>query len=263
MKNLNFNSILLIILIIIIVFLGWRIQSIKNAAEDAEESLKKSIIMNDSLTKEADGRYAKLVNYYNTESDLKDEIKKSNKELYDVIKKEDEKILSLTKAVLSLENIVIEGIGKIDPKDTNKINLVLRYPNDKNSFINWYGSVDKKTAFYKGEWNFGRLPLQIVLTEEEHGIWKSRLIGPEWLKVDSMTVNSLPPKNYCDDELGKLQFFVGGGYIKSLSDGPNGISVGGGLSINGYHNILLQATTNKEVGLSYFYNFQKKKKKKK
>jgi hypothetical protein len=263
MKNLNFNSILLIILIIIIVFLGWRIQSIKNTAEDAEESLKKSIIMNDSLTKEADGRYAKLVNYYNSEKDLKSELKKSNEELFNVIKKENERILSLTQAVVSLQGMVVEGFGKIDPQDSNKIKLVLRYPDEKNSFINWYGTVDKKTAFYKGEWNFGKLPLQIVLTEEERGIWKSRLIGPEWLKVDSMTINSIPPKDYVDNELAKLQFFVGGGYIKSLSDGPNGISVGGGLSINGHHNILLQTTTNKEVGLSYFYNFQKKKKKKK
>jgi hypothetical protein len=259
----KFNSILLVILLLVIIFLTWRINNIEKNNEDAQDALKKSIIMNDSLTKEADGRYAKLVNYYNTEKDLKSELKKSNEKLYDVIKKEDEKLLSLTKAVLSLENAVIEGIGKIDPIDSNKINLVLRYPNDKNSFINWYGSVDKKTAFYKGEWNFGKLPLQIVLTEEENGIWKSRLVGPEWLKVDSMTINSLPPKDFSGNELGKLQFFVGGGYIRSLSDGPNGVSIGGGLSINGYHNLLLQATTNKEVSLNYFYNFQKKKKKKK
>jgi uncharacterized alpha/beta hydrolase family protein len=68
----KFNSILLIILLIIIIFLGWRINAIQNTNEDAQDSLKKSIIMNDSLTKEADGRYAKLVNYYNTEKDLKE-----------------------------------------------------------------------------------------------------------------------------------------------------------------------------------------------
>lgn len=258
----KFNSILLIILLIIIIFLGWRINSIQNANEDAQDALKKSIIMNDSLTKEADGRYAKLVNYYNTEKDLKEQLKESNKDLYNVIKKESEKILSLTNAIVTLQGAVNEGFGKIDPNDSNKINLALKYPNDKEPFINWNGSVDKKSAFYKGEWSFGKLPLQVVLTEEKRGLWKSRLIGPDWLKVDSMTINSLPAEDYTNNELKKLQFFVGGGYIKSMSNGSNAISVGGGLSYKGYHNLLLQANTNQELGISYYYNFQRKKKKK-
>lgn len=258
----KFNSILLIILLIIIIFLGWRINSIQNANEDAQDALKKSIIMNDSLTKEADGRYAKLVNYYNTEKDLKEQLKESNKELYDVVKKENERILSLTNAVITLQGAVSEGFGRVNPNDSNKIDLALKYPNDKESFINWNGVIDKKSAFYKGEWSFGKLPLQVVLTEEKRGLWKSRLIGPDWLKVDSMTVNSLPAEDYSDKELKKLQFFVGGGYIKSMSNGSNAISVGGGLSYKGYHNLLLQANTNQELGISYYYNFQRKKKKK-
>lgn len=252
----KFNSILLAILLIIIIFLAWRIDSIKKSNEDAEDALKKSIIMNDSLTKEADGRYSKLVNYYNTEKDLKQQLKESNRDLYNVIKKENEKILSLTNAIITLQGAVNEGFGRVDSLDTNKINLTLRYPDEKDPFINWIGNVDKQSAFYKGEWSFGKLPLQIVLTEEKRGLWKSRLIGPEWLKVDSMTINTLPPVK----ELKKLQFFFGGGYIKSLSQGPNAISVGGGLSYNGKHNLLLQATTNQELGFSYYYNFQKKKK---
>ena len=257
----KFNSILLIILLIIIILLGWKINLIEKANNDAEDALKKSIIMNDSLTKEADGRYAKLVNYYNTEKDLKEQLKDSNKDLYNVIKKESEKILSLTNAVVTLQGAVSEGFGHVSPTDTNKINLTLKYPNDKESFINWNGAVDKKSAFYKGEWSFGKLPLQIVLTEEKRGLWKSRLIGPEWLKVDSMTINSIPASDYNDKQLKKLQFFVGGGYIKVLSNSSNAISVGGGLSYNGYHNFLLHASTNQQVGISYYYNFQKKKKK--
>lgn len=257
----KFNSILLITLLVIIIFLGWRLKGIEKSNDEAQDALKKSIIMNDSLTKEADGRYAKLVNYYNSEKDLKNELKESNKELYDVIKKENEKILSLTNAIITLQGVVNEGFGKFDPNDSNKINLALKYPNDEEPFINWTGSIHKKTAFYKGEWSFGKLPLQIVLTEEQRGLWKSRLIGPDWLKVDSMTINSLPVEEYVNNDLKKLQFFVGGGYIKSLSNGPNSISFGGGLSINGYHNLLLQATTNRELGFSYYYNFQRKKKK--
>ena len=86
MKN-NFNTILLIILIIIILLLSWRIGNIKNDNQNLVDDLKKSIIMNDSLVKEAEGRYSKLVNYYNTEKDLKEQLKESNKDLYNIVKK--------------------------------------------------------------------------------------------------------------------------------------------------------------------------------
>lgn len=261
MKN-SFNNILLIILIILIIFLSWKISWIRGENEDIVDELKKSIISNDSLVKEAEGRYVKLVNYYNTENDLKEQLKESNKELYNVIKKDGEKILSLTKAIIVLQDQVNSGFGSINSSDTNKINLNLKYPNDIDPFIKWDGSINRKTAYYNGKWSFGHLPLQIVLTEEQRGLWKSRLIGPDWLKVDSMTINSLPNKDYCDNELKKLQFLIGAGYIKSLTNQSNAISVGTGVSFNGKHNILLKATTNKEVGVSYYYNFQKKETKK-
>ena len=258
----KFNTILLVILLVIIIFLGWRINNINENSGDLQESLKKSIIMNDSLTKEADGRYAKLVNYYNTENDLKNQLKESNKELYNVIKKENEKILSLTNAVITLQGAVSEGFGKTDPTDSNKINLYLKYPNDNNPFIKWNGSIDKKTAFYKGDWSFGKLPLQVVLTEEKRGIWKSRLVGPEWLKVDSMTINSLPAEEYVNKEERNLQFLIGGGYIGSLSNSNNAVNISGGVNLFKKHFIMLNATTNKELGITYYYKFIKYKKKK-
>jgi len=262
MKNINFNTILLMILIIIIIFLGWKLNYLKSKNDESLDALKKSIIMNDSLNKEADGRYAKLVNHYNTEKDLKKELKKSNEDLYKIIKKEGEKILSLTSAVITLQGIVNEGFVSLDSVDTNKVHLAIKDPDDKKPFIKWDGSIDKLSNYYKGEWSFGELPLQIVLTEEKRGLWKSRLVGPEWLKVDSMTINSLPPKDYPDEKVKTLQFLFGAGYIKALSNTTsNAISVGGGISLKGRHYLLIQATTNKELGLNYYYNFQNFKKK--
>jgi len=259
----KFNTILLIVMLVIIVFLGWRIEVINNKNTKIVDDLNKSIVDNDVLKKEADGRYAKLVNFYDDEKDLKKELKKSNENLSDVVKKQNEKILSLTSAVITLQGVISEGGGKIDPVDSNKIDLALKYPNDANPFINWIGNVDRKSAYYKGEWSFGKLPLQIVLTEEQRGLWKSRLIGPDWLKVDSMSINSLPPEEYPIYEPKKLQFLVGGGYIKSLSTtGADGISIGAGVTLFDNHNLLLNATTNKEVSVSYYYKIKSLKKKK-
>lgn len=250
-------------LILVILILAWRVGFNNKKFEEATDELKKSIIESDSLRKEADGRYAKLVDYYNTEKDLKKELKESNEELYKVIKKQNERILSLTSAVITLQGQLSEGFGKFNLNDTNKIDLTLKYPNDGNPFINWFGYVDKKTAYYRGEWAFGRLPLQVVLTEEKRGIWKSRLIGPDWLIVDSMSINSLPPEKYSPIIQRKLQFLVGGGYYKSLSAaGFDVISVGFGFNLFDKHNIIVNTNTNKEAGVNYYYKFQSFKRRK-
>lgn len=250
-------------LILVVLFLAWRVGGKNKKIDDVAEELKRSIIENDSLKKEENGRYAKLVDYYKTDKDLKTELKESNSDLYKVIKKQNERILSLTSAVITLQGQVSEGVGQINPNDTNKIDLSLKYPNDNNPFINWVGNVDKKTAYYKGEWVFGKLPLQIVLTEEKRGIWKSRLVGPEWLIVDSMSINSLPPEKYTATTPRKLQFLVGGGYNKSLVvNGPRSLSVGLGLNLFDKHNIIVNTNTNKEIGINYYYKFQSFKRRK-
>lgn len=256
------NTILLVGLIIVVILLSWRIGVLKNNNQDALDDMKKSIIANDSLKKEKDGQYAKLVDYYTTEKELKNELKKSNEDLYKVIKNQGEKILSLNSAVITLQGKVSEGFGQKDPLDTNKIKLSLKYPDDKDPFINWNGSVDKLSAFYKGDWTFGKLPLQIVMTEEKRGLWNSRLVGPPWLVVDSISVKSLPPSDYALNEPRKIQFMVGGGYIRSLTSSTGAISVGGGVSLFGVHNIVLNATSNNYIGINYYYKFNTTKKKK-
>lgn len=252
----KFNMILLGGLIIVILLLSWKIGVLRDQQQDALDEVKKEIIANDSLVKEKEGQYAKLVDYYNTEKDLKNQLKESNKELYKEIKKEQEKIIGLTNAIVSLEKKVDSGKVEVDPLDTNRLNLTLTYPDNKDPFINWKGSIDKVTSYYKGEWTFGKMPIQIVLTEEKRGLWKTRVVGPEWFKLDSLSVNTLPP----DKKEKTIQFLLGGGYIKSMSNTPDGISIGGGVNVFGSHNIVVTANTNKEVGLNYYYKIKSFKK---
>jgi hypothetical protein len=262
-KKDKFMMILVAGLIVAVLLLSWKIGLLRDGNQDNIVELRKSIIASDSLQKEKDGQYAKLVDYYKSEKDLKNELKESNKELYQTIKKNNERILSLTSAVITLQGQVSEGFGHIDPVDTNKINLALKYPNDKEPFINWIGSVDKVSTFYKGDWSFGKLPLQIVLTEEKRGLWKSRLIGPEWLVVDSMSINSLPAEDYTENKERNIQFLVGGSYNSNIVPMTmNSLSVGGGVNLYGSHNIILNLATNKTVGINYYYKFKKFKKRK-
>lgn len=244
------------ILIIIIVLLLFKNCQIQKGANDEINDLKKSIIASDKLTKEADGRYAKLVDYYATQGDLMKDLKESNRDLYKTIKKQDERLLSITNSIITLDSKVVNGFAQTDPVDTNKLNLSLKYPDEKDPFVYWDGWVNKNTAAYKGTFSFGKLPIQIILTEDTRGLWKSRIVGPDWLKVDSMSIKSLPPEEYATVKPKNLQWLIGGSYIYSLNNTGQGVGINFGLNLFDKHNVILGANTLNQVSLGYTYKIK-------
>ena len=259
----NIKDILLIslsVVIIVLLLFGWvKYNQMQKELRDEIDNANKIILSMDKTTKETEGQYAKLVNYFNSEKDLNRQLKEQNEDLYKLIKEQDERLLMINNTIVTLEDKMMEGFGTINKDDTNKIDLKLNYPDKENSFITWDGFVNRKTAFYKGEFSFGKLPLQIVLTETERGIWKSRLIGPEWLIVDSMDINSLPLPT--PEKINNWGLFFGGGYQKSFN---SNITDAFSLSFAAQykrHMLMLDATTNMQLGLRYLYkieNFKKK-----
>lgn len=248
--------------LIVIIFLAWQLRLTQNKALEETDNLKKSIIDADKLVKEADGRYAKLVNYYNSERDLKNQLKEQNKDLFKIIKAQDERLLSITNSIISLDSKVTEGFGSIDEVDTNRINVALRYPSKDDPFVFWDGWINRNTARYSGEFTFGKLPIKIIVTEDSRGLWKHRIVGPDWLKVDSLQVNSLPPAEYVPVTPRKLQWLVGGMYNHSLvNPALSSIGIGVGLNLFDRHNIVLSANSQAQIGLGYYFKINSTKKK--
>lgn len=268
MKNNIYSliiGVLLTVIIIILLFAWCKIQGLTGKYDQKIDDLKKSIIASDVLTKEAEGRYAKLVDYYASKADLSKELKAIDRELSNIIKNQDERLLSISKAILSFESKIDSGFGKFNVNDTNQIDIALTYPSKDTPFVKWNGYVNKKTAQYRGDWIFDKLPISIIVTEDTNGLWKHRIIGPEWFKVDSFSVKSLPPKEYVPVVEKKLQFFVGANYLINLADiraaGPVGLGVG--LSYDHTHNFMLNVNTAQQLGFGYYYNFRRYKNKKK
>jgi len=262
MKKDLFYKLFILIALVIIIFLAWQVRLTQNKALKETEELKKSIIAADVLVKEADGRYAKLVNYYNSERDLKGQLKEQNRELYEMVKDQKERLLSITNSIVSLDSKVTEGFGNIDGVDTNKINVALRYPSKEEPFVFWDGWINRNTARYSGEFTFGKLPIKIVVTEDSRGLWKHRIVGPDWLKVDSLTVNSLPPEKYVPTVPRKIQWLVGGMYNHSIINPSfNSIGIGIGLNLFDSHNIIVSANSQSQVGIGYYYKIKSLKKK--
>ena len=268
MKNNIYLSIITILLIAIIILLliSWfKFQSLSGRYDTKIDNLKKSILASDSLTKEAEGRYAKLIDYYANKADLSKELKAIDQELFNIVKNQNERLLNISNSILSFKSQLDSGFGKLNPVDTNQIDIALVYPSKDTPFIKWNGYVDKKTTKYRGDWVFDKLPISIVVTEDVNGLWKHRIIGPDWFKVDSLSVKSLPPKEYVPDEEEKIQFFAGVNYLVNIYDikkvGPIGLGVG--VSYNHTHNVMVNLNTDQQIGIGYFYKFRNYKNKKK
>jgi uncharacterized membrane-anchored protein YhcB (DUF1043 family) len=250
------NRIIGVVLVGVIILLLFKNCQIQKGADHDINELKKSIIASDKLTKEADGRYAKLVDYYASQGDLMKELKDSNKDLYKTIKKQDERLLSITSSIITLDQKIVQGFAEPDPVDTNRLNLSLKYPDEKDPFVYWDGWVNKNTAAYKGTFSFGKLPIQIILTEDTRGLWKSRIVGPEWLKVDSLSIKSLPPAEYASVKPKTIQWLIGGNYIQSLNNTGQGVGINFGLNVFDKHNLIIGANTLNQVSLGYMYKIK-------
>jgi predicted RND superfamily exporter protein len=265
MKNLKDKIlyVLIFVLILIIIFFHWKNQSIQNDMLDKLRESNRTIIEMDKTQKEADGRYAKLVNYYSNQNEMMQSIGEKNKELSKLLKSQGEKILMLNESIISLEGSVNSGDISFEGPDSNIINLSMKYPDSDDPFINWNGKIFTDKSTYSGEWKFGKLPIEILLTETDRGLWKSRIIGPDWLKVDSINVKSLPPKDFSsEEEFRKFGLIFGGGYLKSINQGtPNALTILAGAYYQN-HQLLLNGTSVGHIGLTYQYRLNSKKKKK-
>lgn len=263
MTNTKDKILIGLIIILILLLIGSHIKGNwdKDELLDQVTAANKHVLELDEVKKEADGQYAKLVDNYQSEKQLNERVSKINKELYKSIKKKDEKILMLKEAIVTLESAASSGDVTVNEKDSSVLDLILNYPNPDSSFINWKGSISMLDYKYKGEWSFGSLPLQIILTETERGMWNSRLIGPNWLKVDSMEIKSLPKKDIVDVKKRKFGFLAGGGLSTSLdNNGSKAIIIGGGLYYNN-EMLILNASTRNIISLEYYHRFNNSKNK--
>lgn len=249
-------------LILVIIFIIFRSQRIQEKMYDQLQLANKEIVRLDTLKKERDGQYAKLVSYFESEKTLKESLRKDNKELSKLVESLNERILMFNQTVLSLEDAISKGEVDTDSTDSTVVKVNLTYPDSENPFINWNGRIFTDNLTYSGKWSFGSLPIEILLTETERGLWNSRIIGPSWLKVDSVNVKSLPPSDIADDSnVDNFGLLVGGGYMKSLD--PNlgsGISIGFGAQYKNSLLMLNYGSLGNYLGLSYYHRISLNKK---
>lgn len=255
---MNTKKIYILIIILLSFFtIG---MSIKNNIDQTrlinkiEENNKKIIEMSE-LIKEKDGQYSKLVNYFSDSKKLSENLKNSNKELAKELRKTKEQILKINDIVATFKEK--KDTGNISFKNDSLIGIDIFYPDSNDWFINWKGKIFTKDKKYTGKWIFTDLKIKAILTETEEGLWKARIVGPKFLVINSMEINSLPPKDYTDEKIKKISFLFGGGYLKSFDNNySNAIGITGGIQWKNKHIIQLTGTTNNILGIQFLYKFK-------
>lgn len=182
------------------------------AAENS--ALKLEILKKDSLIQHGEGEYSKLVNYYSTKTILNNQVKESSPNLFNVIKDNKETILSNTSANLTFK----PKSGTVVIKDENIqkdsiFSFSSFYPSKEKAFIKYDASVNPSQKTVDEKWTFNELKINVILTEKENGLWNTYLDAPEYVTVNNITVNSLPPTAYSSQTIKNplIKFYIGAG----------------------------------------------------
>lgn len=249
----------IIILLVIIGGIFLYIKYTVNLDEAKKQNiiLQKELIAKDTLQLLADGKYAKLINNFKSQSDLNKQLSDSNKLLSDTIKARNERILLISKSNITFKNQKGTVTPIIENTKDSTYTFSSYYPNQPDYFIKYDGLLNLKNKTVTDAWTFGNLDLNIIVTERKDGLWDSYIDGPKFLKVKSTQVNSLPVSQIVP-KIDQPKTFVlyGGLGLRGNTDmnvSNKDLLIKGGLTIK--NNFLIESDfgTDKKVGLGLMF----------
>nr|DAV67695.1 MAG TPA: hypothetical protein [Caudoviricetes sp.] len=190
MKTQNRHNlfIFLFFVALFIVVLQYKFCTSEEQKMTAKElAYKRQLIEQDSLRKVDSVTYARLVNDMYKERELSKVLETENKQLYDKLKEQEQKVMSLTKVVGKLKSQksvvpIVNNEGQRYFEDY--------YPKKENYFVRYKAQIGENKV--NGEFTFHPLHLDLVITEKQKGVYEAYLNAPSWLEISSLEVKSLP-----------------------------------------------------------------------
>ncbi len=230
----------------------------RRSTESKIEKLRKEIIYKDVLVKEKDGQYKKIVNYYTTKKELAESLKKHNSTLAKELKDKNERILILTHSVITFKEKKNIVTGVIIEKGDSTVKFEAFYPDKEKFFVKHSGLVSLKNSNLTSDWSFGKMPIDLVISEDKNGIWNYRISGSDFLVVDKLTVNSLPRKEFVapENKIKLFSFLVGGGLQQNLITKQYSLKAGAGVQIRNKSMVMVDVNTKNMIGISYFHKLK-------
>ena len=243
LKKIITNKFLLLFVVIMLVIATFKIsQYFSDKKFEAQRiEIKKLKIKNDTLTKVSEGHYRKLVADTLTKKELNKKIRELEIKVKDGVIVE--KIILVPKEVEKpIDSLTITN---------DSIIISDYYPKKDNWFARYKATVNLNDSTSLGKFTFGELPISLVISEQEDGTFRSDLKAPDFIKVTSLEVLSLPLEPTKTDNFGWL---VGGKINRNFQNGDLGYEILGGVRIKKI-NIITSINTNEEFGLGTLIEF--------
>ena len=203
--------------------------------------IKKLKIKNDTLKKVSDGHYQKLVADTLTKKQLRKEIEDLKLKVKDGVIVEKIVVVpkEVEKPIDSLE-ITLDSVSIID-----------YYPTKDNWFARYSAIIKLKGGDNTGKFTFSELPINLVISEQEDGTFRTDLQAPDFISVASLEVLARPLDPVKVDNFGIL---AGGKINRNMENGNLTYEIIGGFRFKKI-NIITSVNTNTEFGLGALIEF--------
>ena len=188
---------LIIVFILIGIGLFFRYQIALDKINDYQTRLNNQISLNDTLKQEAESVYQKLAIEKASSAEVIENLKNSNKALYSVIKKKDEKIISLASTSIKWKNLYLQIVAT-DSSIIDSLGNIIRIVkfNRDYGFLKISGRTYTPPPTAKLDLQFQPITFDIIVTQRKDGLWNSRVSFSEeyakYLVVDDINVDVVP-----------------------------------------------------------------------
>ncbi len=264
MKNFILNNKNIVIITLLILGVLFLIIKCGNNIHESElkkitkekDILRKEIIKKDSLEKINDSVYRKLVNDYETQKSLLDKTEKISKDLAKKIKDNKENIKIVVETGFTFKPQ--ENKNKAIEISDSIINIKSQYPLT-NPFIKYDANINLLNKNIIEKWDFNEIPLNLIITEKQNGLWESYIVGNENMIVKKLTVNTLPLVTKPKEKENFINYYGGLGVIK-IKDKTDitlnaGLTIGKKVMVTGLIVPLEIGSKNNLVGGGILYKF--------
>lgn len=220
------------LIIIGLCIYGYEQLIVKPRQQKVQAELRKEKIKNDTLNKIKDGYYTKLVADTLTIKQLRKKVDSLG------IEAKNPKYVEVIKLV---PKEVIKPVDNVSIKDS-MLTLEDSYPDKTNPFIRYTSLINLNTKKGEGQFTFpNALEINIAAEEQQDGTYKIHSKVPEWVKIKSLDVQSLPKQQEKRDNFG---FLLGVDYTTDFDGLRKGVKpnaylrfnkvyIGGGISTLG------------------------------
>jgi len=169
--------------------------------------------------------YSSIIdNITTTKRSLEKQLEDMDTQYKGIIKGKDARILQLSEYTLSLKDqLATVDVDVITEGEVVNLFIEDFYPDPDDWFVQYNGQIMldpsnlEQNPVIAREFSFTPMKVNIAVTENTDGSWEQYVEGPDWININPIVVNSLPPPQL-QPERPRITWSVGAGVSTIYND---------------------------------------------